>query len=120
MAIINVELEDKYYPKTATENITVSAAFGNGQPGGGYVIFLDQKLKGVNNVASMGNAAQVSNKWTIVSATIIDKLDETNWTSVTITFTEGDSKTVYGPYSKQVPKHLDTVNYLIKILNVCN
>ena len=120
MAIINVEIEDKYYPKTTTENITVFAEFGNGQPGGGYVIFLDQDLKSSNSIASMGTASDVSNKWTIVSATIIDKLEETNWTSVTITVTEGNSKTLYGPYSKLVPKHLDTVSYLIKILNVCN
>lgn len=119
MAIINVEIEDKYFPKDINEPVSVFAEFGNGQPGGGYVVFLNQELKGFNGVVEIGSPKDLCDKWTIISATIVDKLGETNWTSISVSISQGNHKTNYGPYSKLVPKNLDTVCYLIKILNIC-
>jgi hypothetical protein len=116
MAISNVEIEDRYKAKTTTEDIVVSVTIGNGGSGG-YLIFLDRKLKGSNKPAKLGKWGSVINKWTIVSATVPDVLDETNWTSITVFVEEGKYKTQYGPYSKEVAEHLDTVCFLIKIFN---
>lgn len=116
MAVTYVEIEDKYQPKTTNKDIKVHAEIGDGQ-GGGYLIFLNQKFMGNSVEANLGKANDVNRKWIIISSTVIDKLDETNWTSLTIYITEGDNITVYGPYKKEVQKHLDTVCYIIKILN---
>lgn len=116
MAITYVEIEDCYITKTANKPITVYAEIGDAQKGG-YLIFLDQKLKGNNAPAVIGVASEVQEQWTIISATVIDVMDQTNWTSLTITITEDSYKKVYGPYSKQVSNDLDTVCYIIKILN---
>jgi hypothetical protein len=116
MAIIYVEVEDKYKPKTVDKDIEVAVTVGDAQTGA-YMIFLEKKLKGANKSAKMGKAADVIGKRTIVSATVVDKLDETNWTSLTITITEGTNSTKYGPYSKQVAQNYDTVSYIIQIHN---
>jgi hypothetical protein len=115
MALVHFEAEDRYEVGANKSMITVFAEFGDGQPGGGYVVFLNQELKGVNEESRMGNPAQVKGKWMIVSATIIDKLEETNWTSLIVTVKQGNNSRTYGPYSKQVPAHLDSVVFLIKI-----
>lgn len=120
MAVINVEIEEKYLIGDDSEAVAVFAEFGNGQPGGGYVVFLDQELKGLNGLVEIGLPSELCNKWTIISGTIIDKLEETNWTSISVTVIQGNHKTSYGPYSKLVSKNFDTVCYLIKILNICN
>lgn len=116
MATTYVEIEDKYIPKTSDQPIFVSAEIGNGQTGA-YVIFLDKKLKGNNATANMGVKADVLGKKSIISATVVDTLDETNWTSLTIKIKEGANEQVYGPYTKEVATHLDTVCYIIKISN---
>lgn len=116
MAVTYVEIEDRYKPKTAEEPIEVSVIIGDGQSGG-YLIFLEQKLKASNKAAKLGRARDVVEKRTIVSATVVDEMDETNWTSVTVVITEGSTQTRYGPYSKQAAQNLDTICYLIKILN---
>lgn len=116
MAITYVEIEDRYKPKNMNESITVSVIIGDGQTGA-YLIFLDQHLKGANKSAKIGKATDVLGKRTIISATVVDELDQTNWTSLTITIAEGNSTTQYGPYSKEASKHLDTICYIIKILN---
>ena len=89
-------------------------AIGDGQTGS-YIIFLDKKIISVNTDADMGNAAAVLNKRGLVSATVVDELDETNWTSVTVTVKEGDTQTVFGPYSKEAKENLDTICYLIQL-----
>jgi hypothetical protein len=116
MAITYVEIEDRYKPKTTDQNISVSVIIGDAGVGA-YLIFLDKKLKGANKPANLGKSAAVLRKRTIISATVPDVLDETNWTSITIWVEEGNKRTIYGPYSKEVPNNLDTVCFLIKILN---
>jgi hypothetical protein len=116
MAISNVEIEDRYKPKTDTEDIVVTVTIGNGGVGG-FLVFLDKKLKAANRPSRIGKRAAVLDKWTIVSATVPDVLEETNWTSITVFIEEGKHKTRYGPYSKEVSTHLDTVCFLIKIKN---
>lgn len=116
MAVTFVEIEDRYQAKTKTLPIEASVIIGDGQ-NGAYLIFLDQELKGNNSEAVLGNAADVKGKRTIVSATVVDTLEETNWTSLTVTIKEGENTTVFGPYSKEVAAHLDTVCFIIKILN---
>ncbi len=116
MAVTFVEIEDRYQPKTKTLPIEAHVTIGDGQ-NGAYLIFLDQQLKGNNDMAVLGNAAAVKGKRTIVSATVVDTMDETNWTSLTVTIKEGNNETVYGPYSKEVAENLDTVCFIVKILN---
>lgn len=111
-----LEIEDQYTPIAGNTNIEVSVKIGDGQQGG-YLIFLEQILKGANQPAIIGTPASVAGKRTIISATVTDVLDETNWTSVTVTVKQGDVVRVYGPYSKQVAANFDTVNYMIKITN---
>lgn len=111
-----VEIEDQYNPIAGNTPIEVSVQIGDGQQGA-YLIFLDQVLKGTNQTAVIGSSADVAGKKTIVSATVTDMLEETNWTSVTITVKQGTATKVYGPYSKQVAVNFDTVCYLVKITN---
>jgi hypothetical protein len=115
MAITYVQIDDRYKPKTNTENIRVLVQIGDGQPGG-YLIFLNQSLMGTNQEVSIGKAVDVLGKRILVSATVVDQLEETNWTSATVIIQEGAERTVYGPYSKEAEKHLDTICYIIKIL----
>ena len=116
MATIFIELDSEYIPKTEDQNIHVRVILGNGQSGG-YVIFLDQELKASNKIANLGNKSDVSGKTTTIVATIMDKLKETNWTSVVVEFLEGTFVTTFGPFEKQVPDHLDTAIYIIKIMH---
>jgi hypothetical protein len=116
MAVTFVEIEDRYQPKTKTLPLEAQVVIGDGQHGA-YLIFLDQELKGNNASAVLGNATAVKDKRTIVSATVVDTLEETNWTSITVIIKEGENETVYGPYSKEVAENMDTVCFIIKILN---
>jgi hypothetical protein len=116
MAVSFVEIEDRYKPKTTDQTIFASVLIGDAGVGG-YVIFLDMVLKGINKRASLGKASKVLGKRTTLSVTVPDVLEETNWTSITVLIEEGNSKTTYGPYRKEVVQHLDTVCFVVKILN---
>jgi hypothetical protein len=116
MALTYVEIEDRYKCITQTQPLITEVIIGDAQ-NGAYLIFLDQELKGINKTANLGNASNVKNKRTIISATVVDTLDETNWVSITVNIKEGSNTTVYGPYSKEASNNLDTVCFIIKILN---
>ena len=116
MAIINVDIDAAYTPKTEDQDIKVSVMVGDGQKGA-YVIFLGKELKGTNTEAILGTKADVVGKTTIVVTTIIDTLQETNWTSVTVTISEGNLIEKFGPYTRQVPQNFDMVIYTLKILH---
>ncbi|HEY8936482.1 MAG TPA: hypothetical protein VIM65_14730 [Cyclobacteriaceae bacterium] len=116
MAITYVEIEDRYQTQTQSENVTVEVTIGDAGVGA-YIIFLDKVLKAANTTANLGKASEVIGKRTIISATIPDTLDETNWTSVTVYIKEGSQSKTYGPYSKHVSNNLDTVNFIIQIIN---
>ena len=116
MSIINVDLDGVYIPKTEDQDIRVAVQIGDGQTGA-YVIFLGRELKGTNTEAILGTKANVAGKTTIVVATIIDTLEETNWTSITIQISEGIFIQMFGPYTKQVPENFDTVIYTLKIMH---
>ena len=71
---------------------------------------------GVNKSATIRKGNDCIDQWITVVSAIKDKLEETNWTSVTIFFQEdGEPITAFGPYKREVAKHLDTVIYTIKI-----
>lgn len=115
MATIYHDAQEKYTLKSAQNSLAITVQIGDGQ-GGGYFIFNDKELIGVNNKASIANGSDCIDKWITVVAAIKDKLTETNWTSVTINFQEGGKgTTTFGPYKREVEKHLDTVVYTIKI-----
>lgn len=117
MANIYVDLEDTYKPKTTSEKIEVSVQIGDaGDEVGAYMIFLGLKLKGANKPATLGKASDVIGKAALISATVPDELEETNWTSFKVVFKEGNSTTEFGPYKKLVPTHLDVVCYTLRIL----
>lgn len=114
MAITYVEIEDRYAVKTSKEPVEISAIIGDAQPGA-YLTFLDKKLKSANKPAKLGKKSEITGKRVLVSATVVDERDETNWTSVTIEVKEGKSVTTYGPYSKEASENLDTICFLIQI-----
>ena len=115
MAITYVDIEDRYFVQpTDTDDIIVEVIIGDGQTGG-YLIFLDKKFKAANKSANLKTANKLVGKKCLVAATIVDMLNETNWTSVTVQIQNGVHSKVYGPYSKEAPAHLDTVSYSISI-----
>ena len=116
MAVINVDLDAQYIPHGQEEPIEVRVDIGNGQPGS-YSIFVGQELKGVNNPTIIGNGRDIKGKRTLVTTTIRDVLQETNWTSIIIHVSEGSNSVKFGPYSKEVPIHSDTCIYALTIVH---
>jgi len=115
MAITYVEIEDRYFVNPSDKNaIIVSVIIGNGQTGG-YMIFLEKQFKSANKPANLKTAAALAGKRCLISATIVDMLDETNWTSIIVKVQNGQDTKQYGPYSKEAAMHLDTVSYAISI-----
>ena len=116
MSVKFVDLDDSYKPKTSTKHIIVDVKIGDGQVGS-YSIFLGKEFISSDEPGDIGLKKDVSGKNTVIVVTIVDVLKETNWTSMTVTITEGDAETVYGPYKALAEKHLDTVIYSLKIVN---
>lgn len=114
--IILVEIEDRYKPVASNQDIQVAVTIGDAQEGAS-IILLEQTFLSANGTAVIGQAPAVLRKRTVISATVVDVMGETNWTSVTVTFTENGQQKVFGPYSKEVKADRDTVCYLIQILN---
>ncbi|RYZ88500.1 MAG: hypothetical protein EOP04_09250 [Proteobacteria bacterium] len=115
MAIKHVDLDDCYIPQTNDQNILIDVEQGDGGDGS-YSIFLGTRLKGLNKQTSVGTNAQVAGKNIIVSVTIVDELQETNWTSMSVVVQEGTSKKVYGPFKAQAENNNDTVIYTLKLV----
>ena len=109
MATTYFDAEDYCNINNASFPLTIAVKTGNGE-GGGYLIFNDDKLIGPNTAAEI-KTIEKAGQWITVSATIKDKLEQTNWTSVTVFVGEH----TYGPYKREVATHLDTVVYTIKI-----
>lgn len=117
MAVKHIDLDDCYEPKSATKDITVEVAIGDGQSGS-YAIFLGTDFLVANGPAKLGKKADLKGKKTTVSVTIVDELEETNWTSITVYVSEGkDNRTQFGPYKTQADNHLDTVIYTLKLVH---
>ncbi|HEX8517226.1 MAG TPA: hypothetical protein VF868_13600 [Bacteroidia bacterium] len=114
MATTYVEIDETYTPHTSDQQISVVAQIGDGQIGD-YSVFLDRALK--KKDTPIGKKSEILNKRIIVSATVVDVMNETNWTSLTIKIKEGAKEKTYGPYSREAANHLDTVIYIVKILN---
>lgn len=116
MAVKHVDLDDCYIPHTDNKDIVVDVEIGDGQ-GGSYSIFLGTDFIEANNAANLGRKGDIIGKTTTVSVTIVDKLKETNWTSITVFLTEGSKKAQFGPYKVQAENHLDTVIYTLKLVH---
>jgi hypothetical protein len=113
MALFNVEKQEQYLPRTEDQDIICSVIIGNGQQGS-YNICLDDKLKGLDRPATLGKKRDVQGRTTYVSAHVTDVLQETNWTSITVTMQEGGQQTVFGPYEFELPQQNDEVDYVIE------
>lgn len=115
MGMVFVEIEDRYFVQPSdNDNVIINVVIGDGQTGG-YLIFLDRKLVSANRSANLKTAHKLAGKKCLISATVADTLDETNWTSITVEVVNGNQSKLYGPYSKEVPVHLDTVGYTVNI-----
>jgi hypothetical protein len=115
MATKLVELSETYLPKTSTDNIIVDVKIGDGQDGS-YAIFLGTEFIESDAPANIGKKKDVIGKKTTVSVTIVDQLEETNMTSMTVFVTEGNTKPKkFGPYKAEAETHLDTVIYTLKL-----
>ena len=117
MAVKHIDLDDCYNVKTGDKEIVVKVDVGDGQKGS-YLIFLGTKFISANAPGTLGKKADVVNKKTTISVTIVDTLKETNWTSMTVYVQEGSGQPKkYGPYSAEAEHHLDTIIYTLKLLN---
>ncbi len=116
MAVNHVDLDDCYIPKTNEQDIIVEVAIGDGQEGS-YSVFLGKNLVKANAPANIGKKANLAGKKTTVSVTIVDELKHTNWTSITVFFSEGGETTQFGPYKMRAENHLDTIIYTLKLIH---
>lgn len=117
MSVKHVDLDDCYIPKADNQIITVDVEIGDGQSGS-YSIFLGTKLMKANGPAKLGKKGDIMGKKTRVSVTIVDELQETNWTSMTVLIAEGaGTPTKFGPYKVRAENHLDTVIYTLKLVH---
>lgn len=116
MAVIFEDFKDTYNIRTKTKDIVVEVFIGDGQSGD-FSVHLDQRLIEINKPAVLGTQEDVKGKKTIISVKVDDTLTETNQTSMTVVITEGAGSTTFGPYSKEVPEHLDSVIYTLKLTN---
>lgn len=115
MATKLVELNETYLPKTNNEDIIVDVKIGDGQDGS-YAIFLGTDFIEANAPANLGKKKNVVGKQTMISVTIVDQLQETNMTSMTVFVTEGPGKPKkIGPFKAEAEAHLDTVIYTLKL-----
>lgn len=115
MGLKTITLDDVYSPKTSTKDIVVDVQTGDGQDSS-FAIFLGTAFLEANAPANCGTKKDVDGKNIFISATIVDVLKETNWTSMTVSVTEGASTTTFGPYKAQAENHLDTVIYTLKLI----
>ncbi len=115
MATTYYEAEDVFVLKSKNNSLELNVKTGDGQ-GGGYLIFKDTELIGSNKKITLKNLDDLINKWLTFVVVIKDKMEETNWTSVTVIIQEqGSELAMFGPYKREVQNHLDTVCYSIKI-----
>ena len=114
MAVKHIDLDDCYNAKTEDKDIVVDVTIGDGQEGSYSIFFANQFIE-ANAPATIGKKDEVTGKRTTVSVTVVDELQETNWTSMTVWVQEGNHQTKYGPYSAQAENHLDTVIYTLKL-----
>lgn len=115
MATTKYEADEQFYAHQHCFPLKISVHIGDGQ-GGGFLIFNGTELIGVNAAANI-NSGQDASEWITITATIKDKLEETNWTSITVELKEANrpAPTIFGPYSRELSNHLDTIIYSIKI-----
>lgn len=117
MAVKHVDLDDCYIPKTSDQEIFADVEIGDGQDGS-YSIFSGTKFIKANAPAKLGRKADIIGKKTRISVTIVDELQETNWTSITVFISEGTgAPTKFGPYKVQAENHLDTIIYTLKLVH---
>jgi hypothetical protein len=117
MAVKHVDLDDCYIPKSNDKDIVIDVEIGDAQDGS-YSIFLGTEFIGANAPAKLGKKADLMGKSTVISTTVVDVLQETNWTSMTVLVTEGSGRpTRFGPYKAQAENHLDTVIYTLKLVH---
>ncbi len=114
MALFKEQKEEHFLPATEHTDVVCKVLIGNGQSGS-YLITLDADLLSADQPATLGKKADIEGKTTYVIAHVTDVLQETNWTSLSITLTEGTRETHFGPYNYQVPHQNDEVDFTIQI-----
>ena len=91
MATTYYDAEDFITVHAGLFPLTILAQTGDGQ-GGGYLIFNGSHLIGANDKAVIGSIKDIK-EWLTITATIKDKLEETNWTSVSVTLQANGQQT---------------------------
>lgn len=115
MATQYEEKKETFLLQSEESKITIKVKIGNGQ-GGGFFIFRESERIAVNKSATIEKGGDCIDQTISIVAVIKDKLLETNWTSILVTFKEDDNKSVsFGPYKKEVNNDYDTIIYIIKI-----
>ena len=115
MATIYHDAQEIYTLKSELNALTISVEIGDGQSGG-YLIFNDTNLVGINKPAEIYKGADCFGNWITIVTVIKDNLTETNWTSMSIFFKEqGEKMAALGPYNREAEKQFDTIIYTIKI-----
>ena len=115
MATQYEEKKETFFLQSEENKIVIKVKIGNGQ-GGGFFIFQESNRIAVNKSAIIEKAETAIDQTITIVVVIKDKLEETNWTSVLVTFNEGNEQTVsFGPYSKETKNDFDTIIYTLKI-----
>ncbi len=115
MATQYVEKKDIFLLQSEDSKIVIKVKIGNGQ-GGGFFIFKDYERIAVNKTVTIEKGIECLGQTITIVAVVKDKLEETNWTSVFVSFKEDNKQSIaFGPYSMEVFNDFDTMIYTIKI-----
>lgn len=115
MATIYHEAEELFILESEINKLEIKVVTGNGQGGGIVVFFENNLIQEINNKFTIDDNTSKFEKWITIAVVIKDKLTQTNWTNVTINLKESDLEEKVYRYSREVPNHLDTIIYTIKI-----
>jgi hypothetical protein len=114
MATIYHDAEEQFILVNGDNDIDIKVSTGNGQGGGVIVFFENTLIQEKNNKYAIDHKSKFD-KWITIVVVIKDKLTQTNWTNVTIDIKESGLEGKSYKYSREVPNHLDTVIYTVKI-----
>lgn len=114
MATIYHDAEEQFMLVNTNNDLEVKVSTGNGQGGGVIVFFENSLIQEKNNKYVLDNKSKFD-KWITIVVVIKDKLTQTNWTNVSIEVKESGLEGKSYKYSREVPNHLDTVIYTVKI-----
>lgn len=114
MAISYYKIEDNFNIDENNKDVKLEVLIGDGHDGA-FIISADDKICTVNKPAQFSNLEDLKNKWINVVVSVLDTMNETNWTSVTLKFENNKISKSFGPFKKEVDNNHDTIIFIIRI-----